>query len=112
MIFYTLLSAIASIYLCFLILNSIKKNTEKQNQEPRVVREWILDDPDGELYVAFITSDKKVWSTSGRYAHSSGSRSTTWSGFLAGDLNELVRRTLGKNVLEEMLECLKQQNIK
>jgi hypothetical protein len=112
MIFYTLLSAIASIYLCFLILNSIKKNTEKQNQEPGVVREWILDDPDGELYVAFITSDKKVWSTFGRYAHSSGSTSTTWSSFLAGDLNELVRRTMGKNVLEEMLECLKQQNIK
>ncbi|WP_227554477.1 hypothetical protein [Acinetobacter modestus] len=58
-------------------MNSIKKNTEKQNQEPRVVREWILDDPDGELYVAFITLDKKVWSTSGRYAHSSGSTSTT-----------------------------------
>ena len=112
MIFYTLLSAIASIYLCFLILNSIKKNTEKQNQEPRFVREWILDDPDGELYVAFIASDKKVWSTSGRYAHSSGSRSTTWSSFLAGDLITLVRRTMGQNVLEEMLECLKQQNIK
>ena len=71
-----------------------------------------MDDPDGELYVAFITSDQKVWSASGRYSHSSGSASTTWSGFLAGDLNELVRRTLGKNVLEEMLECLKQQNIK
>ncbi|MCH7387615.1 hypothetical protein MMO39_09920 [Acinetobacter modestus] len=112
MIFYTLLSAIASIYLCFLILNSIKKNTEKQNQESRVVREWILDDPDGELYVAFIASDQKVWSASGSYVHSSGSTRTTWSGFLARDLNELVRRTMGKKVLEEMLECLKQQNLK
>ena len=71
-----------------------------------------MDDPDGELYLAFITSDKNVWSTSGRYAHSSGSRSTTWSSFLAGDLIKLVRRTMGQNVLEEMLECLKQQNIK
>lgn len=85
---------------------------KQQYQASRVVREWILDDPGGELYVAFITSDKKVWSASGRYAHSSGSTSTTWSSFLAGDLNEFVRRTMGKNVLEEMLECLKQQNIK
>ena len=54
----------------------------------------------------------KVWSACGRYAHSSGSTSTTWSGFLAGDLNELVRTTMGQEVLEEMLECLKQQNLK
>lgn len=71
-----------------------------------------MDDPDGGLYVAFIASDKKVWTTSSRYAHSSASRSTTWSSFLAEDLIKLVRRTMGQNVLEEMLECLKQQNIK
>ncbi|MEN4983739.1 hypothetical protein [Acinetobacter modestus] len=112
MIVYTFLSAIASIYLCFLILNRLKKNIEKQDQAPRTIRKWVLDNPEGELYIAFITSDQKVWSASGRYAHSSGSTSTTWSSFLAGDLNELVRRTMGKNVLEEMLECLKQQNIK
>ena len=111
MIFHTLLSAIGIVYLGFLVWKWLEK-PKQQYQAPRVIREWIQDDPDGELYVAFITSDKKVWSTSGRYAHSSGSTSTTWSGFLAGDLNELVRRTMGKNVLEEMLECLKQQNIK
>ena len=115
MIFYTLLSAIASIYLCFLILNSFKKNIEKQNQEPRqelrVIREWILDDPEGELCVAFITSDQKVWSAFGRYAHSSGSISTTWSGFLSGDLNDLVRKTMGQKVLDEIIECLKQKII-
>lgn len=71
-----------------------------------------MDDPDGELYVAFIASDKKVWFASGRYVHSSGSSSTTWSSFLAEDLIKLVRRTMGQNVLEEILECLKQQNIK
>ncbi|MEG2883810.1 MAG: hypothetical protein RR884_04395, partial [Acinetobacter sp.] len=80
-------------------------------QEPRVIREWILDDPEGELYVAFITSDQKVWSASGCYAHSSGSTSTTWSGFLSGDLNDLVRKTMGQKVLDEMSECLKQQII-
>jgi len=72
----------------------------------------MLDDPDGELYVASITSDQKVPSACGRYAISSGSTSTTWSGFLAGDLNELVRTTMGQEVLEEMLGCLKQQNLK
>nr|WP_018678010.1 hypothetical protein [Acinetobacter tjernbergiae] len=70
-----------------------------------------MDDPEGELYVAFITSDQKVWSASGRYAHSSGSTSTTWSGFLSGDLNDLVRKTMGQKVLDEMSECLKQQII-
>lgn len=73
MIFYTLLSGIGAVYLCFLM---------------------------------------KVWSACGRYAHSSGSASTTWSDFLSGDLNELVQSTMGQKVLEEMLECLKQQNIK
>ncbi|MCU4387678.1 hypothetical protein KTH40_08670 [Acinetobacter haemolyticus] len=111
MIVYTLLSAIASIYLCFLILNCLKKYREK-DQAPRVIREWILDDPEGELYVVYITSDQKVWSACGRYAMSSGSTSTTWSNFLAGDLNDLVRRTMGQKVLEAMRECLKQQNIK
>nr|WP_266095672.1 hypothetical protein [Acinetobacter haemolyticus] len=43
---------------------------------------------------------------------SSGSTSTTWSNFLASDLNDLVRTTMGQKVLEEMRECLKQQNIK
>ncbi len=47
------------------------------------------------LYVASITSDQKVLSACGRYAISSGSTSTTWSGFLAGDLNELVRTMMG-----------------
>lgn len=71
-----------------------------------------MDDPEGELYLASITSDQKVWSACGRYAHSSGSTSTTWSSFLVGDLNELVRITMGQKVLEEMLEFIKQQNLK
>lgn len=112
MIVYTFLSAIASIYLCFLILNRLKKNIEKQDQAPRTIRKWVLDNPEGELYIAFITSDQKVWSACGRYAMSSGSTNTTWSDFLAGDLNDLVRRTMGQKVLDEMIECLKQQKNK
>ncbi|QER40470.1 hypothetical protein F2A31_12465 [Acinetobacter suaedae] len=111
MILYELLSAIGIVYLGFLVWKSLEK-PKKKYQAPRVIREWILGDPEGELYVAYITSDQKVWSACGRYAMSSGSTSTTWSNFLAGDLNDLVRRTMGQKVLEEMHECLKQQNIK
>ncbi|MDH0032467.1 MULTISPECIES: hypothetical protein [Acinetobacter] len=108
MILYTFLSGIGIVYLCFLIGKSLKKS-KQQYQAPRVIHEWICDDPEGELYVAFITSDQKVWSAGGRYAHSSGSTSTTWSGFLSGDLNDLVLKTMGQQVLEEMIEYLKQQ---
>ena len=110
MIFHTLLSAIGIVYLGFLMWKWLKK-PKKQYQAPRVIHEWILDDPEGELYLASITSDQKVWSACGRYAMSSCSTSTTWSGFLAGDLNELVRTTMGQKVLDEMIECLKQQII-
>ncbi|EOR05746.1 hypothetical protein [Acinetobacter genomosp. 15BJ] len=111
MILYELLSAIGVVYLGFLVWKWLEK-PKQQYQAPSVIREWILDDPEGELYVASITSDQKVWSGCGRYAHSSGSTSTTWSGFLVGDLNELVLKTIGQKVLDEMIECLKQQNIK
>lgn len=106
MILYELLSAIGIVYLGFLVWKLLEK-PKKKYQAPRVIREWILDDPEGELYVVYITSDQKAWSACGRYAHSSGSASTTWSDFLLGDLNELVRRTMGQKVLEEMRECLK-----
>ncbi|WAU76679.1 hypothetical protein [Acinetobacter sp. TR3] len=110
MILYELLSAIGIVYLGFLVWTWLEK-PKKKYKAPRVIREWILDDPEGELYLASITSDQKVWSACGRYAHSSGSTSTTWSCFLAGDLNEVVRTTMGQKVLDEMIECLKQQNL-
>lgn len=111
MILYELLSAVGIVYLGFLVWKWLEK-PKQQYQAPRVIRKWILDDPEGELYLASITSDQKVWSACGRYAHSSGSTSTTWSSFLVGDLNELVRITMGQKVLEEMLEFIKQQNLK
>ncbi|ERS02536.1 hypothetical protein Q674_12730 [Acinetobacter sp. COS3] len=111
MILYELLSAVGIVYLGFLVWKWLEK-PKQQYQAPRVIRKWILDDPEGELYLASITSDQKVWSACGRYAHSSGSTSTTWSCFLAGGLNEGVRTTMGQKVLDEMIECLKQQNLK
>ena len=42
--------------------------------------------------------------TSGRFAHSSASASTTWSGFLSGELNDLVSKTVwGKRFLMKLL---------
>ncbi|UTO18933.1 hypothetical protein NGC85_13515 [Acinetobacter sp. Z1] len=111
MILYELLSAIGIVYLGFLVWKWLEKLKEKY-QALRVIREWILDNPGAKLYVAFITADQKVCSACGRYTMSSSSTSTAWSGFLAGDLNDLVRRTKGQKVLDEMIECLKQQNIK
>ncbi|MFW2160094.1 hypothetical protein ACG93T_01645 [Acinetobacter beijerinckii] len=111
MILYELLSAIGIVYLGFLVWKWLEKPKEKY-QAPRVIPECILDNPEAELYVAFITADQKVCSACGRYAMSSGSTSTAWSGFLAGDLNDLVRRTMGQKVLGEMNDCLKQQKYK
>jgi len=59
MILYELLSAIGIVYLGFLVWEWLEKPKEKY-QAPRVIREWILDDPEGELYVAFIRSKDLV----------------------------------------------------
>lgn len=110
MIFHTLLSAIGIVYLGFLVWKWLEK-PKQQYQAPRTIRKWVLDNSGEELYIAFITLDQKVGFASGRYAMSSSSTSTTWSGFLSGDLNDLVRTTMGQNVFDEMIECLKQQKI-
>lgn len=56
MILYELLSAIGIVYLGFLVWTWLEK-PKKKYQAPRVIREWILDDSEGELYLASITSD-------------------------------------------------------
>ncbi|KKO03974.1 hypothetical protein LCGC14_0088630 [marine sediment metagenome] len=84
---------------------------KKENyQVPKKIREWIIDIPDGELYEVYISSDQKVWCTTGRFVHSSGSANATWAGFLSGELNELVLKTMGQEVLSEIISYLKQQN--
>ena len=87
----------------------IFKKKEKY-QPPEKIRAWVNDIPGGELYEAYISSDKKVWCTSGRFAHSSASASTTWPGFLSGELNDLVSKTMGQEVLNEITNYLTQQN--
>ncbi|WP_392344092.1 hypothetical protein [Pseudoalteromonas prydzensis] len=83
----------------------------RQNYEaPKKLREWINDIADGELYQIFVSSDNKVWCTSGRVAHSSAAASTSWGGFLGGELNELVLKTMGQEVLNEVTSYLEQKN--
>lgn len=77
---------------------------------PKKLKEWVNDVSGGELYGAYITSDQKVWCTSGRFAHSSGAASASWSNFLSGELNDLVIKTMGQKVFNEITSYLKQQN--
>ncbi|WNZ55243.1 hypothetical protein QT397_20620 [Microbulbifer sp. MKSA007] len=85
-------------------------NKAGKYKPPQKIQEWKNDVPDGELYGAYISDDQKVWCTSGRFSHSSGAISTSWSGFMSGELNELVVKTMGQDVFNEITSYLKQQN--
>lgn len=76
-------------------------------KQPKALYEWKIDEPDKELYLASILDDGSVLSAYGRFAHSSGSKSVSWQAFLAGEMNELVETTMGKNVLTELLVKLR-----
>lgn len=76
----------------------MRKGTYKP---PTILRRWALDIPDGELYELFVFDDLTVCSAVGRYAHSSGSKSSSWPDFLAGSLDDLVLTTMGPRVLSE-----------
>ena len=65
--------------------------------------EWKVDEPDKELYLAQILDNETVLSAYGRYAHSSGSKAVSWQEFLNGEMNELIEKTMGANVLAELL---------
>lgn len=68
---------------------------------PKILREWVNDVPNGELYNLYVFDDGRVCSAVGRFAHSSGSTTCSWSDFLTGSLNDLVQRTVGSNALAE-----------
>ena len=76
-------------------------------RQPKPLHEWKIDEPDKDLCIASILDDKTVLSANGRYAHGSGSKSVTWQAFLAGEMNELVEKTMGKKVLTELLTQLR-----
>jgi len=68
---------------------------------PQILREWNKDIPSEEVQQLLVYEDGYVCSASGRYAHSSGSTSCTWSEFLGGAIDALVTQTLGPKTLEE-----------
>ena len=88
----------------------LKKKNKSKYIPPTILKRWSNDIEGGELYEASIMSNGKVLCTSGRHAHASGSSSVTWQGFLQGEMNELVNKNLGSNVLTEILEYLKSEN--
>ncbi|ACA87755.1 hypothetical protein [Shewanella woodyi] len=76
-------------------------------KQPKPLFEWKIDESDKELYLASILDDETILSAYGRYAHSSGSKLVSWQEFLAGEMNELVEKTMGEEVLMELLTQLK-----
>ena len=66
-----------------------------------IMKSWVNDIPNGEKYTLLVHSEKSVTATYGRFSHSSGSKTVNWSSFLAGDLDDLVLKSLGKEVLIE-----------
>lgn len=70
---------------------------------PQKLREWICDIASGERYQLMAFDDRTVCIAVGRFAHSSGSRTSSWAEFLAGSPNDAVQETLGEAALGEAL---------
>ncbi len=75
-------------------------------KQPKPLFEWKIDEPDKELYLVAILDNETVLSAYGRYAHSSGSKFVSWKQFLSGEMNDLVEKTMGKQVLIELISQL------
>ncbi len=71
--------------------------------QPKAVASWKLDEPDQELYEASIMDNNTIVSAYGRYAHGSGSSVASWEEFLDGEMNDLIKKTMGAKTLNEML---------
>lgn len=80
-------------------------------RQPVKLAEWKNDIPNGELYFVIIYDNRTVISSCGRYSHSSGSQQVSWDGFLKGDMNDLVKQTMGLNVFNDVLSILRRLNI-
>ena len=68
---------------------------------PTILRQWEVEDQHGEHYSLMVFEGGTIGSACGRYAQGSGYRSCTWGEFLNGDLDALVRDTMGEAVLSE-----------
>ena len=74
---------------------------------PEVIREWTLDLPGGDFSQLLILDDKTVCSASGRYAQGGGSHICSWSEFVAGALDGVVKKTNGEAVLSEAVALVR-----
>jgi hypothetical protein len=70
---------------------------------PSKLKEWVNDMPNGELYELAVLDNRTICSSSGRYAHSSGSMSCTWEEFVRGEMHDLVTKTMGEAILAEAI---------
>jgi secreted protein with Ig-like and vWFA domain len=75
--------------------------------KPKILKEWINDIPNGELYVSYITNQEEVICAAGRYAASSVAETVTIDEFVSGKMQDLIVKTMGKIVLVEMLEFIR-----
>ncbi|WP_219703990.1 hypothetical protein [Marinomonas lutimaris] len=71
-----------------------------------ILKKWTNDVPDGELYEAYVTKKGYVTSAVGRFSHSSGATTVSVREFLSGSMQDLVADTMGRQVLNEMLEFI------
>lgn len=72
-------------------------------EAPRALKRWTVDVPGGDLHELTILSNGQVCVASGRFAHSSGSKSCTWAEFAGGTMNVLAVARLGNDVVAEAL---------
>lgn len=76
---------------------------------PKILKQWVHDIPDGELYELMVFDNGSVCSACGRYAHSSGSTTCTWGEFVEGKMHDLVARTVGHQALNEAITFVSSQ---
>lgn len=76
---------------------------KSDDHPPRTLKEWLNDIPNGGLYGITVFDNQTVCTWCGRYAHSSGSASCTWTAFIEGELHGVVVETMGKDVLDRAL---------
>ncbi|NTS77111.1 hypothetical protein HR060_09520 [Catenovulum sp. SM1970] len=76
-----------------------------------IIKKWSLDKPEEELYELMVHKEKTVTVAYGRFAHSSGSKAVSWAEFSAGELDDLVAKTMGKDILNQAHKYIREQGI-
>ncbi len=73
---------------------------------PKPLHEWEVIDDIGTPFSVRIMDDETVVSAYVKYAHSSGCKITSWADFIDGKMNDLVSKTMGREILAEVLATL------